>query len=81
MMASLYASAQSAAEKLKNATALKDCTINPMTAKNPKLILFGTKHNNGKDLVRDLFEQNSEVRKQLNFGLEYFDKECILPER
>ena len=70
-----------AAEKLQEAKALKDCCFTPMTAKNPKIILFGTKHKNGKDLVRDLFEQNSDVRKHINHGFEFFENECNLPER
>ena len=49
-----------------------------MLSKDPKVIMLGIKHKWGKDLVRDLYEQNSELRK---VDFEFFEKECILPER
>ena len=73
-------SSQESANKLKEATALKGCTFNNVAAKHPKLIIFGTKYTNGKDLVRDLYEQNSEVRRHKT-GFEFFEKECLIPVR
>ena len=56
------------AGRLKEAEALKGCSFQFVSAKFPKLIIFGTRCRDKEELIRDLFDQNEEIRTVFNAG-------------